>query len=89
MQTPILIGMEDAGHYHFNLLKYLLSKNYNVVLNKLRPVKSYVAKSVPFTMFISRNSVFSSGAVVSVTLTFLTSVSSLKVIVILYFPIVG
>ena len=72
------------------LLSYPTSTgDRSVALNKLRPVKSYVAKSVPFTMFISRNSVFSSGAVVSVTLTFLTSVSSLKVIVILYFPIVG
>lgn len=28
----IRIGMEDTGHYHFNLLKYLLSMNYCVNL---------------------------------------------------------
>lgn len=27
-----VIGMEDTGHYHFNLLRYLLDKNYNVGL---------------------------------------------------------
>ena len=72
------------------LLSYPASTgDRSVALNKLRPVKSYVAKSVPFTISISRNSVFSSGAVVSATLTFLTSVLSLKVIVILYSPIAG
>ena len=28
----ILIGMEDTGHYHFTLLKFLLDKNYQVAL---------------------------------------------------------
>lgn len=28
----ILIGMEDTGHYHFALLKHLLSKHFNVAL---------------------------------------------------------
>ena len=27
-----MIGMEDAGHYHFALLKYLLEKNFTVAL---------------------------------------------------------
>lgn len=31
-QDNPLIGMEDTGHYHFNLLKYLLSKECNVAL---------------------------------------------------------
>lgn len=28
----ILIGMEDTGHYHFALLKYLLNKKYTIAL---------------------------------------------------------
>ncbi|BBH25305.1 hypothetical protein SG0102_02390 [Intestinibaculum porci] len=28
----IKIGMEDTGHYHFNLLWYLINKEYNVYL---------------------------------------------------------
>lgn len=28
----VLIGMEDTGHYHFALLRFLLQKNYNVAL---------------------------------------------------------
>lgn len=31
-KDSILIGMEDTGHYHFNLLRHLLSKNYKVAL---------------------------------------------------------
>lgn len=31
-KDSILIGMEDTGHYHFALLKYLLSKHYTVAL---------------------------------------------------------
>lgn len=31
-KDSVLIGMEDTGHYHFALLKYLLSKEYNVAL---------------------------------------------------------
>ena len=28
----VLIGMEDTGHYHFALLRYLLKRNYSVAL---------------------------------------------------------
>ena len=31
-KTDLLIGMEDTGHYHFALLKYLLDKQYTVAL---------------------------------------------------------
>ena len=31
-KKDVLIGMEDTGHYHFPLLKYLLDKEYNVAL---------------------------------------------------------
>lgn len=31
-KDSIRIGMEDTGHYHFNLLKYLLSQEYCVAL---------------------------------------------------------
>lgn len=31
-KKSILIGMEDTGHYHFALLKYLLDLNYTVAL---------------------------------------------------------
>lgn len=31
-KDSIRIGIEDTGHYHFNLLKYLLSMNYRVDL---------------------------------------------------------
>lgn len=31
-KNSVLIGMEDTGHYHFALLKYLLDKNYAVAL---------------------------------------------------------
>ena len=31
-KSEILIGMEDTGHYHFALLKYLLDKKYTVAL---------------------------------------------------------
>lgn len=30
--SDILIGMEDTGHYHFTLMKYLLDRNYTVAL---------------------------------------------------------
>ena len=30
--SKLLIGMEDTGHYHFALLKYLLDKRYTVAL---------------------------------------------------------
>ena len=31
-KTDVLIGMEDTGHYHFNLLKFLLDSGYAVAL---------------------------------------------------------
>ena len=31
-KADILIGMEDTGHYHFALLKYLLDSRYTVAL---------------------------------------------------------
>ena len=31
-KNKILIGMEDTGHYHFALLRYLLERKYNVAL---------------------------------------------------------
>ncbi|WP_455682803.1 IS110 family transposase [Thomasclavelia sp.] len=31
-RDSVLIGMEDTGHYHFALLKYLLSKQFTVAL---------------------------------------------------------
>lgn len=31
-KDDILIGMEDTGHYHFALLQYLLTKDFNVAL---------------------------------------------------------
>ena len=31
-KTDILIGMEDTGHYHFALLKYLLDRQFTVAL---------------------------------------------------------
>ena len=31
-KESILIGMEDTGHYHFALLRYLLSRKFNVAL---------------------------------------------------------
>lgn len=31
-KTDLLIGMEDTGHYHFALLKFLLDSNYKIAL---------------------------------------------------------
>ena len=31
-KKDVLIGMEDTGHYHFNLLKFLLDSGYAVAL---------------------------------------------------------
>ena len=31
-KSKLLIGMEDTGHYHFALLKYLLDNRYTVAL---------------------------------------------------------
>ncbi len=50
-KSNILIGMEDTGHYHFTLLKYLLSKHYNVALinpvatDMLRKMQGGVSKT--------------------------------------------
>ena len=30
-KSELLIGMEDTGHYHFALLKYLLDRQYNII----------------------------------------------------------
>ena len=32
VKSELLIGMEDTGHYHFALLKYLLERHYTVAL---------------------------------------------------------
>lgn len=32
-KSQLLIGMEDTGHYHFALLKYLLDRRYTVALS--------------------------------------------------------
>lgn len=32
IKSELLIGMEDTGHYHFALLKYLLDSRYTVAL---------------------------------------------------------
>lgn len=37
-KDKLLIGMEDTGHYHFALLKYLLDKGYTVAL--INPVST-------------------------------------------------
>ncbi len=31
-KNSVLIGMEDTGHYHFALLKFLLDKHFNIAL---------------------------------------------------------
>ena len=43
-KSNILIGMEDTGHYHFTLLKYLLSKRYTVAL--INPVATDMARKM-------------------------------------------
>lgn len=43
-KVKILIGMEDTGHYHFNLLKYLLHKGYNVAL--INPVTTDLTRKL-------------------------------------------
>lgn len=43
-KSNILIGMEDTGHYHFTLLKYLLNKKYTVAL--INPVATDMARKM-------------------------------------------
>ena len=43
-KSNILIGMEDTGHYHFTLLKYLLDKQYTVAL--INPVATDMARKM-------------------------------------------
>lgn len=43
-KDSILIGMEDTGHYHFNLLKYLLSNEYHVAL--INPVTTDLTRKL-------------------------------------------
>ena len=43
-KNSILIGMEDTGHYHFTLLKYLLSKQYTVAL--INPVTTDLTRKM-------------------------------------------
>ena len=40
----VLIGMEDTGHYHFTLMKYLLDKHYLVAL--INPVTTDLTRRV-------------------------------------------
>lgn len=43
-KTDILIGMEDTGHYHFALLKYLLDNKYSVAL--INPVTTDLTRKI-------------------------------------------
>ena len=43
-QKDILIGMEDTGHYHFTLLKFLLDKHYQVAL--INPVATDLTRKM-------------------------------------------
>ena len=43
-KSNILIGMEDTGHYHFTLLKYLLNKKYTVAL--INPVATDMVRKM-------------------------------------------
>ena len=43
-KSNILIGMEDTGHYHFTLLKYLLDKHYTVAL--INPVATDMTRKM-------------------------------------------
>ena len=48
-KSNLLIGMEDTGHYHFALLKYLLDRRYTVALiNPLtRKIQGGITKNDP------------------------------------------
>ena len=41
---PDLIGMEDTGHYHLNLLQFLLQKNFKVAL--INPTSTDMARKM-------------------------------------------
>lgn len=43
-KNNILIGMEDTGHYHLNLLKFLLNKHYQVAL--INPVATNLTRKM-------------------------------------------
>ena len=43
-KSELLIGMEDTGHYHFALLKYLLDHKYTVVL--INPVTTDLTRKL-------------------------------------------
>lgn len=43
-KTSILIGIEDTGHYHFALLRYLLSKGFNIAL--INPVATDMTRKM-------------------------------------------
>lgn len=43
-KSDLLIGMEDTGHYHFALLKYLLDKSYSVAL--INPVTTNLTRKL-------------------------------------------
>lgn len=43
-KDSLMIGMEDTGHYHFNLLKYLLSIGYPVAL--INPVATNLTRKL-------------------------------------------
>ena len=43
-KDKVLIGMEDTGHYHFALLKYLLDKGYTVAL--INPVTTDLTRKM-------------------------------------------
>ena len=43
-KDDVLIGMEDTGHYHFTLMKYLLDKQYTIAL--INPVTTDLTRRV-------------------------------------------
>ena len=43
-KNNILIGMEDTGHYHLNLLKFLLDKHYQVAL--INPIATNLTRKM-------------------------------------------
>lgn len=55
----ILIGMEDTGHYHFNLLKFLLEKKYKVAL--INPTSTDAQRRVAGG--VSKNDAIDTGAI--------------------------
>ena len=60
-KSELLIGMEDTGHYHFALLKYLLDSHYTVALinpattdltRKLRLFNFFSGTDHPLTLWV-------------------------------------